>query len=173
MKIRSTKEKLFEELFKKNYSRLFYYALDWVEDEEMAKDLTSELFGDLWKRYDSLHEDNLEAYLYKALRNKCLNYLKHLSIEKQYQAQMLEMKEAYIDEDESRHEEHLRLIERTMDTFTSQTRTIFEQCYFQGKSYQETADALGISVSAVHKHMNKAFNTFREAFAKNNLGKGD
>lgn len=166
MKNPSIKETLFEELFKKNYNRLFYYAYDWVEDEDTAKDLVSDLFGDLWNRYDILHESNLEAYLFKSLRNRCLNFLKHLAVEKQYQSSVLEMKEEVIDEDESRHEENLKKIEQTIDNFTPQTKAIFELCYFEGKTYQETAEAMGISTSAVHKHMNKAFTAFRLAFNK-------
>ena len=51
-----------------------------------------------------------------------------------------------------------------MDGFTPQTRFIFEQCYFEGKTDQELASLMNISVSAVHKHMNKAFAAFRKAF---------
>lgn len=41
-------EKAFEELFRKNYSRAFYYALDWVGDEETAKDVVGDCFGEIW-----------------------------------------------------------------------------------------------------------------------------
>ena len=37
----------FEELFKANYSKLYYVALDWVEDAESAKDLVNDLFAEL------------------------------------------------------------------------------------------------------------------------------
>lgn len=50
----------FEELFKKNYSKLYYVALDWVEDEESAKDLVNDLFAELWKQYERLKDENVE-----------------------------------------------------------------------------------------------------------------
>lgn len=166
----------FEELFKKNYSRLFYCALDWVEDSEAAKDIVSEMFAEAWKQYERLRNENIEGYLFRSIRNRSINYLKHKSVEMQYQQSFSYQKEEIIDEDPIAHEENLQLIEEVIKGFTPQTRFIFEQCYFEGKKYQELADLMNISASAVHKHMNKAFATFRKVFAekeKNNRSKGD
>ncbi len=162
---RETLEKEFEGLFKANYSRLFYCAIDWVEDAEAAKDIVSELFADVWEDYEQLRSERMEAYLHRAVRNRCLNYLRHKSVEQTYQQKFLSMKENFINEKDRIHEEQLRFIEQVKEGFTPQTRFIFEQCYFEGKSYQEMADLMHISVSAIHKHMNKAFATFRKAFA--------
>ena len=50
--------------------------------------------------------------------------------------------------------------------FTPKTRTILEMCYFQKKTYSETASELGISVSAVRKHIVNALKAFRAGIAK-------
>ena len=161
---RAAWEREFEELFKANYSRLFYCALDLVEDTVAAKDIVSELFGDLWNQYERLRGERIEAYLYRAVRNRSVNYLRHKAVETQYQQLFLLIKETTVEEDELAHEENLKLIDKVMDGFTPQTRIIIEQCYFEGKTYQELASLMNISVSAVHKHMNKAFAAFRKAF---------
>ena len=83
-------EKEFEELFKKNYSKLFYYALDWVEDSEVAKDIVSELFGDTWRRYERLRNERIEAYLYRSVHNLCINYLRDKQVEMKYQQEVIE-----------------------------------------------------------------------------------
>ena len=44
----STRAQIFEQVYRKNYLRLYRYALSWVEDEDVAKDIVSDLFGDLW-----------------------------------------------------------------------------------------------------------------------------
>ncbi len=166
MSNRAQWETEFEDLFKKNYSRLFYCALDWVEDSEAAKDIVSELFSEVWNQYERLRNEKIEAYLYRSVRNRSINYLKHKAVVIQHQQSFLSMKEEFIDEDAAAHEENLQLIDSTLEQFTPQTRFIFEQCYFKGKKYQEVADLMGISSSAVHKHMNKAFAIFRKAFAE-------
>lgn len=154
----------FENLFRENYSPLFYYALDWVEKEEVAKDLVSELFCDIWNDFSAHRDKNLKAYLYSALRNRCLNYLRHLVVEQEYQRQMLRQKEDIIGDDPKEHEAQLQVIDRTLESLTPRTRFVFVQCYLEDHSYKEVAAMLGISVAAVHKHISAAFNKFREAF---------
>lgn len=166
-------EREFEELFKANYSRLFYCALDWVEDAEAAKDIVSDLFEEVWGQYERLREKRMDAYLYRSVRNRSVNYLRHKAVEAQYRQSFFQMRETVIEEDNSVHEENLRLIGKVMDCFTPQTRFIFEQCYFEGKTYQEMAVLMNVSVSAVHKHMNKAFAAFRKAFSEKKDKKGD
>ncbi len=164
MSNRKEREREFEELFKANYSRLFYCAFDWVEDDEAAKDIVSELFSEVWNQYERLRGEQIEAYLYRSVKNRCINYVRHKMVEARYQEMYLSMKETVMEEDETEREEQLKRIEEVMENFTAQTRFIFEQCYFEGKSYKEMAALLNVSVSAVHKHMNKAFAAFRNAF---------
>lgn len=165
-------EKEFEELFKKNYSRLFYYALDWVEDSEVAKDIVSDLFGDAWRNYERLRNERIEAYLYRSVHNMCVNYLRDKQVEMKYQQDVIEKRKDVIGENADVHEEQLQVIDKVMDNLSPQTRIIFEQCHFEGRKYQEVAEMMNISVSAVHKHMNKAFTMFRKAFELKNNNKG-
>ena len=81
--MRTIWETEFEELFKKNYSPLFYNALDWVEDAEAAKDIVSELFSEVWSQYEHLRKEKIESYLFRSVRNRSINYLKHKSVETQ------------------------------------------------------------------------------------------
>lgn len=163
---RHTFEQEFEALFRKNYDRLYYTACDWVEDAEVARDVVSDVFGELWVHYERLRNENLDVYLFRSVRNRCMNHLRHKVIEGKYQDYFLAMKVEAMDEDEAEREARLREIDRVMDSFTSQTRFIFEQCYFEGRKYKEVGDELNISVSAVHKHMNKAFAMLRAVFNK-------
>ena len=158
--------KQFEELFRKNYSRLYYVALDWVEDEEAAKDLVNDLFAELWRQYERLQHVNVEAYLFQSLRNRCINYLKHRRVEQEYRERVLAEKQAVIDENPEVHEARLKVIEQTLERMNPQTRWVFEQCYFEGRHYQEVAGQLEVSVSTIHKRMTQAFAAFRAAFGR-------
>lgn len=53
-----------------------------------------------------------------------------------------------------------------MPSSHSTTRHILEECYVRRKKYQEVADELNISVSAVRKHIVKALSVLRKEFAK-------
>lgn len=62
MSNRAIWETEFEDLFKKNYSRLFYCALDWVEDSEVAKDIVSELFSEIRSQNPQLIASTMEQF---------------------------------------------------------------------------------------------------------------
>ena len=53
-----------------------------------------------------------------------------------------------------------------MEKLTPHTRHILEECYIQRKKYQEVAEELNISVSAVRKHIVKALQVIREECAR-------
>lgn len=156
----------FEDLFRKNYSRLFFYALDWVEDEEAAKDIVSDTFGDVWADYGRLRGATVAGYMVRMVRNRSINYIRHRQVTQNYRDRVIRDKTAAFDDDLDTQEENLRVIDNVLKTLTPQTRVIFEECYFDGRTYREQAEHMGISVSAVNKHMNKAFAAFRAAFVK-------
>lgn len=167
-----TQKRTFEELFREHYSRLYYYALDWVEDEEVAKDIVSELFGDLWGQYSRWKPDNWEAYLTRSVRNRCLNYLKHQMTERNVLQNYLDEKLALIESDVMAQEELMGKVRTIMDTLPSRTRFVVEQCYLEGKKYSELAALMDTTSGMVHKHISKALAIFREALDVNKSKKG-
>lgn len=161
-------KKDYEALFKKNYARMFYCALDLVEDAETARDIVGDVACETWRRMAALKaaapDVNLAAYMINAVRNRALNQLKHRAVENSYINDALKLREQIAEEPSDVHEERLRLVWQVMENLTLQTRAVFEQCWFENKSYKETAELLGISTSAVHKHVSKAFAAFRKEF---------
>lgn len=158
-------EKEFEELFKVNYSKLFYCAYDFVRDTEAAKDIVSDVFDTAWSNYSRLRGEKVEAYLYRSVRNRCIDYLRHEVVVREHQQVFLEMRLEYEEEeDNEKLEADIARMRRILATLSPQTRLIFEQCYFEGKKYAEVAEAMSLSEAAVNKHMVKAFSTLRSGF---------
>ncbi len=156
----------FEELFKANYSRLFYCAYDIIGNAESAKDVVGEVLKDTWEIYPKIREERVDAYLYRSVRNRSIDFLRHKSIEEQYQETFLEMQSEWDDEDPNEWEDEIRFMRKVLATLSPQTRLIVEQCYYKGKKYKEVAEAMNLSEAAIHKHMVKAFAILREEFKK-------
>ncbi len=152
----------FERLFRDNYQRLYLYALDWVEDEEQAKDIVGTLMSDLWAQRDRWHPDNEVAYMYGALRNRCISHLKKNVRYRETLEEYLEEKLRLIDEDINVHEENLARMEQIMESLSPRTRLIVEKCYLEGRKYKEVAEELNVSVAAIHKNIVKALRILRE-----------
>lgn len=154
----------FEKLFRDNYLRLYHYALDWVEDEESAKDIVSTLMSDLWAARASWHPADEKSYLFAALRNRCINHIKKRIRYREILQEYLEDKLLLINEDIDVHEENLVRLEQMMDSLSPKTRSIVGMCCLEGKKYKEAAELTGTTPGMVHKHISKALALFRKKF---------
>lgn len=158
------REKEFEALFRDNYSRLYRYALDFLGEAESARDVVQELFSDLWHKHDRYRPENGTAYLFRALRNRCINQARHACYANEALRQYAEDRLALIDNDIGAHEEKLRRIESAIDSLPEKTRRILEKCYLDGLKYKEVAQEMNISAGMVHKHVSKALAFLRKKF---------
>ena len=151
---------------------LFYKALYWVEDEEVAKDLVSELFADLWKSYERIRHYKIGPYLFTAIKNKSLNYLRHQKVECANRDAYIRMKEEILSDSELL-EQRLQKIQEVIDGQTPLTKFVFEACYYENKTYQEVSEILAVSVSAVHKHISKMMAALRAELLGKDRKRGD
>ena len=76
------KEKFF---FESYFSLFLQFALKYIADEEVCKDIVQESFINYWKQDRNFDDEiALKAYLYKSIHNSCLNQLRHRNIRKRY-----------------------------------------------------------------------------------------
>jgi len=163
------KETEFELFFKENYSRFYYFAFQIIGEKEVCRDIVSDAFEQAWSFFHQKEQFNLIGYMYSLVRNKCVDYLRHEMAKARYADFYVYM---YSESDEDNiyeeMEQQISKMYSMLDKFTPKTRIILEMCYFQKKTYKETAGELGISVSAVRKHIVTALKAFRAEFAKKN-----
>lgn len=64
------KKRYFEQLFRENYTRLYYYALSFLNDSELARDVVSNAFEAVWAGRDRLEfSSSLVPFVYRLVRN--------------------------------------------------------------------------------------------------------
>ena len=66
----------FDEVYKRNYTRLSQYAFHIIHDKGDAEDLANEAFLVYYQHADEMDIENPDAYLFKILRNLIGNYIK-------------------------------------------------------------------------------------------------
>ena len=49
----------FESLYRENYSRMYFFSLTIVGEEESARDIVSDVFSKVWDNYDLLDHRNI------------------------------------------------------------------------------------------------------------------
>ena len=71
----------FEIVYKQYYSMLVGFSFQYVDDGDIAEDVVQDVFSNLWNQSDRIEvKTNVKSYLFGAVRNACLNHLKHLKV---------------------------------------------------------------------------------------------
>lgn len=162
--IQSGQTPAFEMLFKTYYQPLCRYANSYLKDPDGAEEIVQAAFIGFWEKRKSISiETSLKSYLYRAVRNSCLNELKHEQVKQKYFAQESLKEEAQTPAADhlAIHEELDLKIRAAIMTLPEQCRLIFTMSRFEELKYQEIADQLNLSVKTVENQMGKALKIMR------------
>ena len=157
-------EAAFEQVFKNHFKRLHAYAFTILRDEIQAEEMVQQVFFKLWERNENLSlTGSISSYLYRAVHNESLNYIKHQKVRSNHQLNV-----AYSMKNEVEHPakkimagELEKKIHTALNELPEQCRTIFQMSRFDEMKYREIADKLGISIKTVESQMSKALRLLR------------
>lgn len=158
-------ETAFEMIFKSYYSTLCRYANSFLEDPQEAEEVVQSSFINFWERRQSLDITvSIKSYLYRAVRNSCLNVIKHERVKREHaqhevfmQAGSFEAPAQTLATDELEQR-----IYEAMQKLPEQCRLVFQMSRFEELKYQEIADQLNISIKTVENQIGKALKIMRE-----------
>ncbi len=155
-----------DELFRYNYRPLCLYALHYLNDHDMVEDVVQECFAMLWEKMrDGIQVTNRRAYLYTAVRNRCLDNLRKAGLK----TEELKPYDAYgiIDDDDAQERSLIEArLWTAIDSLPEKCREIFLLSKRDGLKYEEIAAELGISENTVRNQMSKALKTLKEGAQK-------
>lgn len=159
----------FEALFNDHYSRLCAYAFNFLKEQEGSEEIAQEVFFKLWiNRTDIKIESSMESYLYRSVRNACLNLIKHIHIREKYKEHNQEEMtySEQIDRDPLNASELELKIRASIDLLPEQRKKIFILSRYEQLKYKEIAEQLGLSVKTVENQMGKALQFLRKELAE-------
>jgi RNA polymerase sigma-70 factor (ECF subfamily) len=166
----------FRELFTHHYRSLCNYAMRVVVTREIAEEVVSDVFVKLWKNRDQIEvHTSFQAYIYRAVRNQALDYLK-LKVHRQYERESLDsvqwnMNHAdhFSPADELSFNEFYAHVEGCINDLPRQCQLIFRLSREDGLRYRDIADKLKISVKTVETQMSRALKVLRERVPEHRL----
>jgi RNA polymerase sigma-70 factor (family 1) len=165
------KLKTFEQLFRLFYPRLKKYAFSLLHNQNEAEDHVQDVFFQLWQNLSKLnHEKNTGSYLFTALRNKCLNSLKHKVVEEKFilQSARNEAEELYYisfaepGDFVSMEKRLMTELELIISEMPEKCQTAFRRKWFEGRKIREIAEMMAISTTMVDKHLAKGLEIARK-----------
>ena len=159
----------FEEIFRKNFKGLSFFAVEYVKDHDIAREIVQEAFVNLWEKRNTIDPGRSpKSYLATAVRNRCLN---HLRDHKKFDHSILEFEgldnsHTYAEQDHLVADELKLRIEEATNALPNKCREIFLLNRMEHKKYQEIADMLNISLKTVEAQMSKALRIMRNRLAE-------
>ena len=164
--IREGNEQSFEQAFHMHYAVLCGYANKLLKDLDEAEEIVQETFYKIWEKREQLEITiSFKAYVFRAVHNACLNYLKHQKVRKAYADHVEANHEEAANHDPAEQNELEQHVVEALDALPEKCREVFELSRFEGLKYKEIAERLEISEKTVENQMGKAFKILREKLA--------
>ncbi|MFV0505910.1 MAG: RNA polymerase sigma-70 factor [Bacteroidales bacterium] len=146
------------------YSKLLRFANNYVGCENEAENIVQDVFVKLWEKQADLDGvNNVNAYLFKLVKNSCVNHLQHEKIVREYMERAVHSRNADLnakiqalerfDEEIYNDEKIEEILNSAIEKLPERCRAVFKLSRLDGLKYSEIAERLGISSNTVENQM--------------------
>jgi RNA polymerase sigma-70 factor (family 1) len=150
-----------ENAFKQFYSlwffKLYQFAYSYTRSRESAEELVNDVFLGIWQKKDTLDSiNNIQLYLYVAVKNASLNFLRRHHLPVPISVNDLSADHFHITADPESaliNRELQEQIVAAIEQLPGRCKLIFKLVKQDGLSYKEVAAILGISVKTVDSQL--------------------
>ena len=132
--------------------------------KQYAEDMVQDVFENLWEKCESNPIiENLSSYLYRGVKNNCLDFMKHEKVKREHSEHVLSTHDVddwlHIQEDDPLNmlitQEMKHEIDKAIEALPEQERKVIE-LWREELSYQEIAEILGKSINTVDVQIRRA-----------------
>lgn len=173
LRVKRGEERIFDMLFKHYFSRLCHFVVEYVADEEVAKNLIQDTFVTLWNKKEEFDDTtNLNAWLYSTAKNLTMNYLRNQKVSSSWKQKLFLSQQqvelnyyslAQFDTTTLTSKEIEQIIKDTLEQLPAQCRKVFSMSRFENMKNREIAHELDISIKTVETHLTKGLKSMRIA----------
>lgn len=155
----------YEMVFRGYYRSMTAYAFRFLCNLTDSENIVQDVFLRLWqKRREIMITSSLKNYLFKSVKNHCINYLEHEKIKTGYQSMVIQNESDRSDYSEFFLEFGLiKKIEAAIASLPEKRQQIFRLAREEGLKYREIADRLNISTKTVETQMTLSLKQLRES----------
>ena len=144
---------------------MYRLATALLHDDDLARDIVHDVFASLLDGHTSLHVSG--GYLLKAVRNRCLNHIRDCEIHQRIANRYFLGDEEYDSERWPDDETVARIYSLIHNDISLQAKRVIELRFSDGMSFARIAAVLGISETAVYRHLSNALKVIRKKLNEN------
>lgn len=170
-------EPAFRALFDRHYARMFRIAYFFLQDDDLAKEVTLDVLAEIWiKRKTMLLPNDFRHYSFVMVKNAAINAwnrehrIEKVPIESRNfapsSAHMELAKQPLEPFEPLETSELFETYERLLSELPPRCREVFCRIKEDEESYAEVAEAMDISVKTVDAQLQKALRHLREGMSK-------
>ena len=174
--LKTGNEDAYQYIYDRHYALLCHVANGYVKDQFLAETIVGDTIFHLWEIRETLEISvSIRSYLLRAVRNRCINYLNSEWEKREISFSSL-MPDEITDDKMTISDSHPlgTLLERELeeeiykaiDKLPDECRRVFDKSRFEGKSYEEISQELGISVNTVKYHIKNALASLQKNLSK-------
>jgi len=153
-------DKAFESLFYLLNTPLIKFSMMYVHQKEAAEEIVSDVFVRCWLNRKSLVDiQSMDTYLFVAVKNQSLNYLKkysHIHLVQMEDTNEVKFVKTFSPQEALEKKELLFKMEQSIEALPQQCRIIFRLIKEDGIKYKEVAEILNISPRTVQTQLFRA-----------------
>lgn len=143
-------------MYQANFERLFRYAFSITKDKQLAENVVSEMFMNIWQKKPDYHNiKDLRAYLHVSVKHLAIRMISKDPQRFCYSAydETLQVSDAIDPENLLLAKELNELFHESLEALPPQGRQVYEMIRTQGKTADEVARELNISKRTVETHL--------------------
>jgi len=149
---------LFDELYRRYHQAVYANICKMVQQPQAAEDILQEVFLALWENRSKLDAAQVAGWLFVVSYNKAASFLKKKLKEPvlQQNEELPESPMTVEATDEVLYELKLSIVEEAVNHLPARKKEVFRLCRYEGKSHDEVAAILGISVVSVKDYLKQS-----------------
>jgi len=159
----------FKKIYERYFDALFLFGKKYISSQDIMEDILQEIFIKAWeKRAYFFHELALKAFLYKSVKNSCLNHIEHQTVKKKFESR----------QDANSYDENIfyrNIIEEEVNRHISEavkelpeSARIIYLLSLKGVKNKDIAEDLKISINTVKTQKLRANRFLKEKLKKEN-----
>jgi len=162
LRLKEGSSEAFDVLYEKHWQSIYAAAFKRLQNPDLAKDMTQDVFLQLWLKRAESNILNLPAYLHTSVRNMIFNWMERERKFTPVPDLLLQLKVS-MDEADSAIllKEFMEAYEALILTLTPSQQVIFRMRYQQDLSTAAIAELLDISRKTVQNQLNRAVTQLR------------
>jgi RNA polymerase sigma-70 factor (ECF subfamily) len=153
-------KKAFELMYGFYRPQLYGYVFKMVRSHEVSQEIFQDIFIRIWKQREQIDVDqSFRSYLYTIAQNLVYDYFKKVASDRN---KIEAFKLHYAKSSANNIEENIGFkeardhLEDILSMIPEKCRQVYVLCKLEGRSYQEVAKLLNISMATVNNHIVKA-----------------